>query len=263
MPSRPGEGRVDVLGARISNTSPDHALATIRSWVETGRRSYVCVTPVSGVMAARRDPAVRNALNSAGLTVPDGMPIVWAGRYAGANGIARVYGPDLMEAVCAEAAARGWACYFYGGAPGVPERLGSRLQTRFPGLKIAGGHSPPFGQATEGEKAEAASAIARSGARLIWVGLSTPKQDLWMADMVDRIDAPVILLGVGAAFDIHAGLKARPPGWLGPLGLFWLFRLLQEPRRLWRRYLFDIPQFLIAIGRSRPTLAPQAAERAQ
>ena len=247
---------MDVLGVGISDTSLGSATAEIASWVENGNQEYVCVTPVSGVMAAQRDPHVARALNSAGLTVPDGMPMVWSGRYAGARGIERVYGPDLMESICDEAARRGWGNFFYGGAPGTADRLAERLSVRFPGFRVAGVHSPPFRPLTDAERNEVARKIDASGARLVWVGLSTPKQDLWMADMVRRLREPAVLVGVGAAFDIHAGLRSRPPNWLGPLGLFWLYRLLQEPRRLAPRYLVDIPQFVFATLRRRPFLRP-------
>lgn len=248
--------RIDVLGVGVSETSPADALSVIESWVESGSKEYVCVAPVSSVMAARRDPEVMRALNGASLTVPDGMPLVWAGRCAGATGIQRVYGPELMAAVCAAAAQRGWSSYLYGGAAGVPELLSERLSERFPGMEVAGTHSPPFRPLQDDERAELAKEIDRSGADLVWVGLSSPKQDLWMADMVGRLERPAVLLGVGAAFDIHAGLKRPPPTWMGPLGLFWLYRLLQEPRRLWRRYLVDIPAFIGAVAGQRPALRP-------
>ena len=236
----------------VSITNPISALATIRGWIERAATAYVCVTPVSGIMAAQRDPAVMRALNGADMVVPDGMPTVWAGRWAGAEGIGRVYGPDLMESTCELAAERGWSTFLYGGAPGVAERLASNLEGRFPGIRIAGTHTPPFRELSEGEKADVARAIDASGADIVWVGLSTPKQDLWMADVVDRLTTPTVLVGVGAAFDVHSGLVKRPPAWLGPLGLFWLYRLIQEPRRLWRRYAVDIPQFVAGVLRRRP-----------
>lgn len=252
--SRTLETRVDVLGVGISDTTPKKVLRQIGSWIENGDREYVCVTPVSGVMMAQRDPAVLRALNGAGLTVPDGMPMVWSGRYAGASGIERVYGPDLMAAVCAEAPHRGWKAYLYGGGDGVARVLRTSLESRYPGIVIVGTHSPPFRPLSSAEKEEVAAAITESGAQLVWVGLSTPKQDLWMAEMIERIPGPTVMIGVGAAFDVHAGLRKQPPAWLGPLGLFWLYRLLQEPRRLWRRYAVDIPQFLVRIVRRKPFL---------
>ncbi len=252
--SAPSAVRVDVLGVGISVTTPGDALEQIDAWIRNGSREYVCVTPVSGVMTAQRDPAVLSALNGAGMTVPDGMPMVWSGRYAGASEIERVYGPDLMASVCAEGRQRGWKSFLYGGREGVADALRAGLERRFPGIEIVGTYSPPFRGLTGAEKEEVAEAIADSGAQLVWVGLSTPKQDLWMAEMVERVASPTVMIGVGAAFDVHAGLKSQPPAWLGPLGLFWLYRLVQEPRRLWRRYAVDLPQFLVRIVRRKPFL---------
>jgi N-acetylglucosaminyldiphosphoundecaprenol N-acetyl-beta-D-mannosaminyltransferase len=246
--------RVDLLGVGISVTSPADARQRIEGWIDRGEGGYVCLTPVSGVMAAQRDRAVLRAVNGARLTAPDGMPVVWAGRYAGAHEIERVYGPDLMAALCERASTRGWKCFLYGGGEGVAKTLRSRLEARFPGIEIVGIRSPPFRAPTADELDQVAAEIDRSGGQLVWVGLSTPKQDLWMAEMSQRLPTGIVMIGVGAAFDIHAGLRKQPPSWLGPLGLFWLYRLLQEPRRLWRRYATDIPGFLIRVARRRPVL---------
>ncbi|MGA9633818.1 MAG: WecB/TagA/CpsF family glycosyltransferase [Solirubrobacterales bacterium] len=232
----------------------EDAVETIADWIETGERKYICCTSVDGVMRSQDDDEARRAHNESGMTVPDGMPMVWAGRFAGAREISRVYGPDLMERVCSLASKRGWRCFFYGGAPGVPDELADRLVERFPGLRIAGTYSPPFRPLTAAESDEVIKMINSSGAELVWVGISTPKQELWMSEHVNRLDPPVVMIGVGAAFDIYSGRKRRPPRWLGPLGLFWLFRLLQEPRRLWRRYLVGNLRFLGAIIRRRPFL---------
>lgn len=250
----PGPQRVDVLGVGISVTSMDDAVETISSWIENGERKYVCCTPVHGVMESQDDEVLCRAHNQSGLTVPDGMPMVWAGRFAGARNISRVYGPDLMERVCELASQRGWRCFLYGGAPGVPEEISDRLLERFPGLRIVGTYTPPFRPLTATESDEVTELINSTGAELVWVGISTPKQELWMAEHVNRLDPPVVLIGVGAAFDIHSGRIRKPPKWLGPVGLFWLFRLLQEPRRLWRRYLLGNLRFLGAIIRRRPFL---------
>lgn len=250
----PDGPRVDVLGVGISITSMPRAMASIADWIATKQRQYVCVTPVHGVMESQRDPDLMRIHNESGLTVPDGMPMVWAGKLAGATEIGRVYGPELMEAVCDLAAHRGWRTFLYGGAPGVPERLADRLRRRFPGLQVVGTYSPPYRPLTSEEDAEIVDRINSSGAELVWVGVSTPKQERWMAEHVNRLASPAVLIGVGAAFDVHAGLKRRPPGWLGPLGLFWLYRLLQEPRRLWRRYLVDNPRFVASIVRRPPAL---------
>lgn len=245
------EQRVDVLGVHVSAVDPPRALAAVEEWVEQRARTYVCVTGVHGVMESQHDPALREVHNRAGLTVPDGVPLVWCCRRAGLTGTQRVYGPDLMLAVLARAAEQGWSSYFYGGAEGVPELLAQRMQERFPGLRVAGTYSPPFRPLTPQESDEVARRIDASGADLVWVGLSTPKQERWMAEHRDRLQAPV-LLGVGAAFDFHTGRVRQAPAWMQRNGLEWLFRLLVEPRRLWRRYLSNNPRFVAAVVRQPP-----------
>jgi N-acetylglucosaminyldiphosphoundecaprenol N-acetyl-beta-D-mannosaminyltransferase len=228
------------------------ALAEIERWIEEREPHYVCVTGVHGVMESQRDQVLKQIHNASGLTTPDGMPLVWAGKAAGAR-ISRVYGPDLMLALCAIAEQRGWSHYFYGGRAGIPELLVTRLRQRFPGLTIAGTHSPPFRPLTLDEDAELVGAINEARPDIVWVGLSTPKQERWMADHVGRLDAPV-LIGVGAAFDIHAGTLPQAPRWMQRGGLEWLYRLVREPRRLWRRYLRNNPAFLYRILRNPPKL---------
>jgi N-acetylglucosaminyldiphosphoundecaprenol N-acetyl-beta-D-mannosaminyltransferase len=246
--------RVDVLGVGITATSMDETVETIASWLESGSREYVCCTSVNGVLQCRTSDELREIHNQSGLTVPDGMPMVWAGKFAGAGGISRVYGPDLMERICELASQKGWRCFLYGGEPGAAEEVGRRLGGRFPGLKVVGTYSPPFRPLTAAESNEVTRMINSSGAELVWVGVSTPKQELWMAEHINRLEPPVVLIGVGAAFDIHSGRTRRPPKWLGPLGLFWLYRLIQEPRRLWRRYLVGNARFLAAVARQRPSM---------
>lgn len=246
--------RVDVLGVRVSAIDMAMAVDEITRWVEHGERRYVCVTGVHGVMESQRDPELARIHNESGMTTPDGMPMVWAGRAAGAAWMERVYGPDLMLAVCARAAERGWRSYFYGGAEGVPERLADRLRERFPGLVVAGAWSPPFRPLTPEEDDEVVARINAARPDLVWVGLSTPKQERWMAAHVGRIGAAA-LLGVGAAFDIHAGSLRQAPRWMQRSGLEWLFRLAVEPRRLWRRYLVNNPRFVAGIVRRRPRLS--------
>jgi N-acetylglucosaminyldiphosphoundecaprenol N-acetyl-beta-D-mannosaminyltransferase len=253
---------IDVLGVGISVTTPAATIAAVAQWLAEGRRTYVCLTPVSGVMEARRDPTVHAAIEGSGITAPDGMPLVWAGRALRASEIARVYGPDLMLEVCAQAVPNGWSSYLYGAGPGVAQLVENRLRDQFPGLDIVGAETPPFRPLTEEEKDAVVARIDASGADLVWVGVSTPKQELWMADMVGRFKRPIVLLGVGAAFDIHAGLQPHPPAWMGPLGLFWLYRLMREPRRLAGRYMRDIPAFLWGVARQRPFLRPIVPEAA-
>ena len=245
--------RVDVLGVGISAIDMEMALAEITTWVESREPHYVCVTGVHGVMESVRDPALRRIHNASGLTTPDGMPMVWCAHRAGARQVRRVYGPDLMLALSARAAEQGWTSYFYGGGAGVPERLASRLQERFPDFRTVGTHSPPFRELSPEEDEAIIEAINRTRPDLVWVGLSTPKQERWMAAHINRLNASV-LLGVGAAFDINAGLVRQAPSWMQRSGLEWLFRLGTEPRRLWRRYLRNNPVFAARVLLRRPVL---------
>ena len=245
--------RVDVLGVGVSAIDMAQAVTEITRWVDEGERHYVCVTGVHGVMEAQRDPELRDIHNASGLTTPDGMPMVWAGRRAGATHMRRVCGPDLMPELCRVAAERGWSSFFYGGGPGVPELLAERLTARFPGFRVAGTWSPPFRPLTPDEDRMVIERINRAAPDLVWVGLSTPKQERWMAAHAGRLDAGV-LLGVGAAFDMHAGLLPQAPPWMQRSGLEWLYRLRREPRRLWRRYLRNNPRFAVEIFRRRPSI---------
>ena len=237
-----GPERVNVLGIGVSAITMADALAWIDHWIARRANQYICVTGVHGVMESQLDPALRVIHNRAGLVTPDGMPLVWISRLRGHRGVERVYGPDLMLACCESSVAKGYRHFFYGGATGVPERLSERLQKRFPGLQIAGQWSPPFRELTTLEEAELIERINAARPDIVWIGLSTPKQERWMARYVGRISAPV-LIGVGAAFDMHAGVKKQAPRWMQRSGLEWLFRLGAEPRRLWRRYLINNPWF--------------------
>jgi N-acetylglucosaminyldiphosphoundecaprenol N-acetyl-beta-D-mannosaminyltransferase len=193
-------------------------------------------------MESTRDAQLRMIHVRAGLVTPDGMPLVWLARAAGYR-VDRVYGPDLMLAVCAASVERGYRHFFYGGGPGVAPRLANRLSARFPGLIIAGTYTPPFGSVTSPADDAIVATINEAAPDIVWVGLSTPRQERWMAAHVDRLTAPV-LVGVGAAFDFHAGLKRQAPRWMQRSGLEWSFRLATEPRRLWRRYLQNNPAFV-------------------
>lgn len=247
--------RVDVLGVHVSAVNMRSAVDEIARWIHDGERHYVCVTGVHGVMESQADEDLRRIHNASGLTTPDGMPLVWSARYAGAGHVERVYGPDLLLALSERAAVEGWRFFLYGGKDGVPEQLAARLTAWHPALEIAGCHSPPFRALTADEDDAVVAAINASGADVVWVGLSTPKQERWMAAHRDRLEAPAIL-GVGAAFDIHAGLLPQAPQWMQRAGLEWAFRLLQEPSRLWRRYLYSIPLFIARILRRPPSLLP-------
>jgi N-acetylglucosaminyldiphosphoundecaprenol N-acetyl-beta-D-mannosaminyltransferase len=245
--------RVVILDVHVSTVGLAGAVHRIGRWIEENQRQYVCVTGVHGVMESQHDPDLLRIHNDSGLTTPDGMPMVWAGRWAGVRSMQRVYGPDLMLAVCERAAERGWSSYFYGGNEGVAEKLAARLAERFPGLRVVGVESPPFRPLTEREDAEVADRINAAHADIVWVGLSTPKQERWMASHRARLNAKV-LIGVGAAFDIHAGELRQAPRWLQRTGLEWLFRMIMEPKRLGPRYLKNNPAFVWAIARRRPRL---------
>jgi N-acetylglucosaminyldiphosphoundecaprenol N-acetyl-beta-D-mannosaminyltransferase len=245
--------RVEILGVGVSAVDMAAVRETVECWVDAGERRYVCVTGVHGIMESQGDEELRRIHNDSGLTVPDGMPTVWAGRYAGAA-IERVYGPEMMLEVCKRATSRGWRSFFYGGGPGTAELLEQRLSARFPGLRCVGTYTPPFRPLTAEEDREVIDLIDASGANLVWVGLSTPKQERWMADYIDRLKSPCVLFGVGAAFDVNAGLRSDAPPWVKRSGLQWLHRLGQEPRRLWRRYLINNPAFVAALLRDPPRL---------
>ena len=233
----------NLLGVRVHAINMNSAISQIAAWIAHRDRHYVCVTGVHGIMESRRDPSLRRIHNQAGLVTPDGMPLVWFGRLRGFSQMRRVYGPDLLLAACERSISTGWSHYFYGGGPGVAEKLAERLSARYPGLKVAGCSTPPFRALTSEEDAAAIAQINASGADLLWIGLSTPKQERWMAAHLNRVTVPV-MLGVGAAFDFHAGLKPQAPRWMQRPGLEWLFRLASEPRRLWKRYLINNPAFL-------------------
>lgn len=251
--------RVDVLGVGISAISLAGALREVQRWIEREEPHYVCVTGVHGVMESQRDPGLCRIHNASGLTVADGMPMMWAGRFSGAREMERLRGPDLMPAICELAAREGWSSYFYGGAPGIAEALIHRLRARFPTLPVAGWHSPPFRPLTPHEDEAIIADINASGAQLVWVGLSTPRQEWWMAEHLGRLKAQV-LLGVGAAFDVHAGAVRQAPRWVQRSGFEWAFRISQDPKRLWRRYLINNPRFMTTVIRRRPFLRTGAAD---
>lgn len=235
--------RTNVLGVGVSPVNLPLALRIIDRWIAEGEHQYVCITGVHGVMESQADDELRRIHNGAGMVTPDGMPLVWLSHLAGQREVDRVYGPDLMLALCERSVVRRYRHFLYGGGDGVPELLAQKLQERFPGLEVVGTYSPPFRPLTPEEDQEIIDMIDASGADIVWVGLSTPKQERWMAAHVGRLRAPV-LIGVGAAFDFHAGLKKQAPRWVQRSGFEWLFRMLTEPKRLARRYLTNNPKFV-------------------
>lgn len=238
-----------VLGVRVDVAQISDVIARMEEWI--ARREacrYVAVTGMHGVMEAQHDEKFKEILNAAGMVVADGYPLVWLGRRKGfAEMKRRVYGPELMEAFCEKTAGKGYRHFFYGGAPGVAEELARRFEARYKGLEVAGIFCPPFRALTKEEDRKAAAAIEKAKPDIVWVGLSTPKQERWMYEQRRRLRVPV-LVGVGAAFDFHTGRMAQAPRWMREHGLEWLFRLMQEPRRLWWRYLVYGAEFAALVA---------------
>jgi N-acetylglucosaminyldiphosphoundecaprenol N-acetyl-beta-D-mannosaminyltransferase len=239
----------DLLGLPIALTDYGGAMNAMDVMIERREPGYVCAAAVHVVMVARHDPETRAALQGATLVVPDGRPLVWALNLLGAGLEDRVYGPELTERYCRRAVARGYRVWLYGGA--TPEALADlerALTARFPGIQIAGGHSPPHRQLTTDEERALAAQINADAPDVVWVGIGAPKQEQWMARMRPLVDAPV-LAGVGAAFDFIAERKRQAPAWMQRAGLEWLFRLSQDPLRLGPRYLRYNPAFVVAFAR--------------
>jgi N-acetylglucosaminyldiphosphoundecaprenol N-acetyl-beta-D-mannosaminyltransferase len=239
--------RVNILGVGVSVVNMDTAARTIFEWVERRQRHYVCVSGVHGVMESQRSPELRRIHNAAGMVTPDGMPLAWLVRLSGFREGDRVCGPELMPRMFVESQGRGTRHFLYGGSQRALEGMGIRLGEIAPNAVIVGTHSPPYRPLTKQEDADIVTMINDSGADIVWVGLSTPKQERWMADHRGELTAPV-LIGVGAAFDIHAGLVKRAPQFLRRTGFEWTWRLILEPRRLWRRYLSSNPRFVALVA---------------
>jgi len=236
--------RVNVLGVGISVLNLRTALEAIAAAVHARRKGYICVTGVHGVMEAQDDETFKKILNAAFLCTPDGMPMVWAGKLAGHREMRRVYGPDLMLDVCAWSEASGAKHFFYGGADGVAELLAQKLKEKFPKLQIVGTFTPPFRALNESEMKKLQAQVAAAQPDIFWVGLSTPKQEKFMAEFLPQLDA-TLMVGVGAAFDFHSGRVRQAPRWMQRSGLEWFYRLCCEPRRLAKRYFRNNPLFIL------------------
>jgi N-acetylglucosaminyldiphosphoundecaprenol N-acetyl-beta-D-mannosaminyltransferase len=237
----------EVLGVNISATSYGEVAKTCADWIASGDPDsparYICVTSVHGVMESRKDPRVRSILNGADIATPDGMPIVWALRSFGHKTQQRVYGPTLMLTLCEQAAQLGHRIFLYGGRPDTLEALEATLKSRYPSLVLAGSYSPPFRDLTDAEENDLRRMVREARPDIIFVGISTPKQERWMAAH-KQVFPGVVMIGVGAAFDFHAGRVRQAPAWMQRNGLEWLFRLTSEPTRLWKRYVLVTPWFL-------------------
>ena len=240
---------IDVLGIPLAMTDYEATMEWIDATVAHREKGYICVAATHTVMVCDEDPELREAVLNSSLTLPDGQPLVWAMNALGGDLDDRVYGPELMARYCERAAHSGTRMYLYGGRnQGALVQLALNLRHRFPGVKIVGGYSPPFRDLAEEEEDAIVAEMNGSNADVIWVGVGAPKQEKWMAAMRERLDAPV-LVGVGAAFDFHAGLIAQAPDWMQSAGLEWLFRMAQEPRRLAPRYVRYNPRFITGFAR--------------
>lgn len=235
--------RVNVLGVGVHSLNLSTAVAALGEAIAKRNGGYVCVTGVHGVCEAQDNPAFRDILNRAFLNTPDGMPMVWIGKATGFREMSRVYGPDLLLDVCSASETAGWSHFFYGGGPGTADALAAVLQAKFPKLRVAGTYMPPFRPLTPGEFSEFQARISALRPDIIWVGLSTPKQELFMSASFAALGVPV-MIGIGAAFDLISGRVKQSPRWIQRSGFEWLYRLVMEPRRLWRRYLRNNPLFL-------------------
>jgi N-acetylglucosaminyldiphosphoundecaprenol N-acetyl-beta-D-mannosaminyltransferase len=237
-----GQPRVNILGVGVSALNMETALRETESLVNRAGQGYVCVTGVHGIMEAQSDKTFCAILNGSFLTTPDGMPTVWLGHIHGFRQMSRVYGPDYMLAVCERSVALGYRHFLYGGKPGVAEALRAELIRRVPGLRIVGTYTPPFRPLNGGEEDELRAQLELSQPDILWCGLSTPTQERFMSSYNHRLPVK-LMVGVGAAFDLLSGNLREAPDWMKRAGLQWVYRLMKEPKRLWRRYLVNNPRF--------------------
>ncbi len=238
--------RVNVLGVGISVLNLPIALEEIAEAIRARRKGYICITGVHGVMEAQSDEVFRAILNRAFLCTPDGMPMVWMGKIHGHSEMRRVYGPDLMLDVCGWGEKNGCRHFFYGGAPGVADMLAGKLKARFPKMEVAGTFTPPFRPLNPEEEKQLVETVRAARPDILWVGLSTPKQERFMAEFLPKLEA-TLMIGVGAAFDFHSGRVKQAPRWMQRSGLEWVYRLCQEPGRLAKRYFRNNPLFVLKV----------------
>lgn len=235
--------RVNILGVGVTPTDLPSAVSRVLSFLATDSKGYICVTGMHGIMEAQNDPDFRDIQNNSVMTTPDGIPTVWIGRLDGHHAMKQVRGPDLMLQVCEASAKVGTRHFLYGGKPGVADLLRHILEIRYPGINIVGTYSPPFRPLTPEEELQLKRQMEDLKPDILWCGISTPKQERFMARYIHILSVR-LMIGVGAAFDLNSGLLKDSPAWVQRLGLQWAHRLIQEPRRLWRRYLLNIPRFL-------------------
>lgn len=241
--------RTDILGVRVWELTIPRALDIISDSIATRAQSRFVFCTVHTITECQSDPRLMEAVNGSSVA-PDGMPLVWLSRRSGRKDVRRVYGPDMMLATCQAGVEAGYRHFFYGSTDETLAALVSRLSARYPGIAVAGTYAPPFRALSPEEDAGIVERINAAAPDIVWVGLGMPKQELWIAEHQSRLVAPV-LMAVGAAFDFHAGIVRQAPPWMQRSGLEWLFRLTQEPRRLWRRYLIGNTRFLWLLARSK------------
>ena len=251
--------RREILGIPMAMTDYAGSMDVMDEMVERRERGWVCAAAVHSVMVAQTDPLMREALTDATVTVPDGMPIVWAANALGEHLPNRVYGPELMRRYCNRSAEREHRVWLYGGRDqGALVQLALNLRRQHPGIRIVGGYSPPFRSLTEDEERALAKQVNDARPDVLWVGIGVPKQEKWMVRMRERLEVPV-MCAVGAAFDFHAGRVSQAPRWMQERGLEWTYRIAQEPRRLLPRYLYTNPHFML--GFAQQYLRERAAGR--
>lgn len=236
--------QVNVLGIGVHAVDMRTAVSLLGAQIRSGGKGFVCLTGVHGIMEAQRDPRMQSIFAEALLVAPDGMPTVWMGHIQGFPSMQRVFGPDLMIEIIGGEEFRNCVHFFCGGEPGVAERLREAMLQRFPWAQIAGTYSPPFRPMTAMEERELQAQVQLLRPDIIWVGLSTPKQERFMARYLPMLDT-TLMIGVGAAFLFHTGEIQDSPKWVKHAGLQWLHRFVQEPARLWRRYLLNNPRFIL------------------
>jgi len=233
---------IEILGSKVSLIDYKTAIVTFENWIRENSQRYVCVANVHTVMLGTEAPAFRQITNKADMVTPDGQPLRFVANMKGARLKNRVYGPTLMGKTC-ERFQEGYSHFFYGGALGVPEKLKDIFRARFPKINVVGAYSPPFRPLTKSENIDVIKLINRANPDFLWVGLGAPKQEFWMYEHLGKVNAR-IMLGVGAAFDFNSGTVSQAPSWMQKYGLEWAYRLTQDPKRLWYRYLYYNPLFV-------------------
>lgn len=237
---------IDISGVRVSSVNINSACEIIEQWIINRERTYICIAPVSTIVDCQTNKEYLKIVNNAGMITPDGMPLAWLGKLRGDKDIQRTYGPDLMLTLCGISQKKGYKHYLYGGTGNTCQLLEGILKKQFPNLDIVGSFSPPYRPIHTEENAEIIEEINRANPDILWVGLGSPKQDFWMSRHREKLNVPV-MIGIGAAFDFLSGNKKQAPKWMRDNGLEWLFRLISEPRRLWKRYIVGNSLFLYLI----------------